>query len=380
MTIRRVTEPEFERVLELSEYAFQYSVPNSERNDRLEKMKQAEIWGDYDGEELISKLHILPFQVSVDEKLIHMGGIASVATWPEHRRKGSVSSLLSTALASMKKNGQIISFLHPFQIGFYRHFGWELIASYKKYKIPSEHLFRYDHVDGRVRRLNYHEGIEGLNTVYEHYFKEYNGLLKRSTDWWKDRVLSKDIVAAVYYNVAGEMNGYVLYSIKDSVFKVEEMIYANEEARRGVWNFISQHDSMVKEVCLTLPESDRQAYLLKDPRISQTIHPYFMGRIVEVEAYLNKIGCVSAEPLTLTIEDRFAEWNTGTYEISTDGVKKVATQGDLCMDIQTFTAAMVGAVPLDFLYETEKIQGKKKTLETFQHCVSKKSTLFYDFF
>ena len=72
-----------------------------------------------------------------------MGGIAGVATWPENRRQGHVSTLLKHALQEMKSKGQTLSFLHPFSIPFYRKFGWELYAEYKN--TP----FRY--LNSRVR-------------------------------------------------------------------------------------------------------------------------------------------------------------------------------------------------------------------------------------
>jgi predicted acetyltransferase len=95
-------------------------------------LKCHEIWGEFENEELISKLHILSLEIKIENCRFSMGGIAGVATWPEHRRKGSVTRLLNKALSAMKKKGQTISLLHPFNINFYRRFGWELTASVNK--------------------------------------------------------------------------------------------------------------------------------------------------------------------------------------------------------------------------------------------------------
>lgn len=70
-----------------------------------------------------------------------MGGIAGVATWPENRRGGLVSKLLSKALARMNEEGQVLSCLHPFSVPFYRKFGWELYTDYKNIR-SAQAIFR----------------------------------------------------------------------------------------------------------------------------------------------------------------------------------------------------------------------------------------------
>ncbi|MFG6497082.1 GNAT family N-acetyltransferase, partial [Fictibacillus sp. UD] len=103
MEIRRLSEMEYEKSLQLSQYAFQYVVKEEDLPKRYEMMKKHEIWGEFEKDDLISKLHILSLEISIDNKRFPMGGIAGVATWPEHRRKGSVTRLLQKALQSMKK-------------------------------------------------------------------------------------------------------------------------------------------------------------------------------------------------------------------------------------------------------------------------------------
>lgn len=54
----------------------------------------------------------------------------------------------------MKEKGQTISLLHPFNIQFYRRFGWELTASVNKYTLEKSDLIRYEEVPGTVARLS----------------------------------------------------------------------------------------------------------------------------------------------------------------------------------------------------------------------------------
>lgn len=71
-----------------------------------------------------------------------------------------------------------------------------------------------------------------------------------STGWDPD-----DIMAAVYYNERNEPDGYVIYWISNEVFHIKDMIFRSEEARTGLWNFVSAHFSMITQVEEYIPTS-----------------------------------------------------------------------------------------------------------------------------
>lgn len=286
--IRRLTEQEYDESLTLSQYAFQYDVPKDEIESRKEKMKRHEIFGEFDGETLLSKLHLIPFKIFIEEKQFAMGGIAGVATWPEHRRNRSVARLLKTSLVKMKENGQTVSMLHPFNIGFYRQFGWELTAVLKKVMVETKDLRFMKEVSGKIRRYGKSDSFEVVNKIYEAFAKQYNGMLKREDYWWENNIYTSGYQTAVYFDEAETPVGYILYKVKEKLIDVQEFIYLNNEARRGLWNFISQHDSMVEKAKIILPESDQLPFLLHNPKTQQELVPYFMSRIVDVAGFLKE--------------------------------------------------------------------------------------------
>ncbi|MDN6460924.1 MAG: hypothetical protein L0J94_04745, partial [Corynebacterium flavescens] len=89
----------------------------------------------------------------------------------------------------------------------------------------------------------------------------------------------------IYYDAQERPTGYVMYWIADEVFHVKEMIYLNQEARMGLWNFIGAHFSMITHVRGNIYKDEPLAFLLDDGDIKETIKPYFMGRIVDVEQF-----------------------------------------------------------------------------------------------
>src|SRR5699024_11630095 len=102
------------------------------------------------GQQHVGHVHIIPLFINVGRNSINMGGISAVATWTEYRRRGIAKDLLQHSLRKMKENGQVISLLHPFLVGFYRKYGWELAYVQKKYTIPIEKLKRDWQTNGYV--------------------------------------------------------------------------------------------------------------------------------------------------------------------------------------------------------------------------------------
>src|SRR5690625_1180692 len=121
--IKQLTEKDYDQIFSLSQYAFQYELSYEELEKKKAEAKQHKIWGWMEGEEMGAKLHIIPLASYINGKTFNMGGISSVATWPEYRRKGLVKKLLSHALHDMKKNEQHLSLLHPFSFPFYHKYG-----------------------------------------------------------------------------------------------------------------------------------------------------------------------------------------------------------------------------------------------------------------
>ena len=77
-----------------------------------------------------------------------------------------------------------------------------------------------------------------------------------------------------------EPDGYVIYWIAKEVFHIKDMIFNNEEARTGLWNFVAAHFSMINHVEGDTYTDEPLAFLLEDASIKEVISPYYMGRIV----------------------------------------------------------------------------------------------------
>ncbi|EDX58847.1 acetyltransferase, GNAT family [Bacillus cereus W] len=385
MNVIRLKEDKFREALRLSEYAFQYKVDEDRLQQQITKMKEShEVYGIMEGENLAAKLHLIPFHIYIGKEKFKMGGVAGVATYPEYRRSGYVKELLQHSLQTMKKDGYTVSMLHPFAVSFYRKYGWELCANLLVCHMTKSDLVMKKQVNGTVKRFNKESHPEEVEKLYETFTERFSGMLVRNEKWWLQAVYD-DLTLAIYYDENQTAAGYMLYKIENYKMTVEEFVPLHNEARNGLWNFICQHDSMIKDLEMTVSENEPLLYTLQEPRVKTEIKPYFMGRIVDVEQFLKQYELnwnnVQQEVI-LHITDSFAQWNNITVRIANHEITIIEEPIDkgIKLDINALSTILFGyRRPLE-LNELELISGSKEEIRAFENVVPVRKPFIYDFF
>lgn len=395
--IRTLKKDELDESISLSCFAFQYELSQEEREDRKSRMVPERIWGYFVDGKMAAKMHIHDMRMYVQGKPIRMGGVASVATWPEYRRKGMVGQLLARGLQAMKEDGQTLSCLHPFAVSFYRKYGWELYTDYKTYELTNAQLPQTAHSQGHVVRAD--RDWQLLDRVYSRYAKQYNGMLVRDEAWWNHTVFKrKGGQAAVYFDDHGDPRGYMLYKVKDRVMDIAEMAFLDETARRGLWRFIANHDSMCEKVKLQAPADDELPFLLPDPRIDQTTTSYFSARIIDFSGFVEQYTFAATgqeERFLVRLTDRTASWNDGLFRLIVDSAGQAAveqvggTNGEtkeaesaeeIACDIETMTAMLMGYKRPRFMHRVGRLAGSESEADRWERLVPQRSPHLSDYY
>lgn len=393
--IRTLEQQEVAESLALSQFAFQYELSEEEQEQRSSWTDPKEIWGYFIEGKLAAKLQINQFRTWLNGQQYAMGGIAGVATWPEYRRNGMVAKLLHEALKVMKEQGQTVSFLSPFKFEFYRKYGWETYIDYLKYEIPTDKLPKFQASEGSsIVRVT--KEWELLNPIYEQYAVQFNGMLKRDANWWNNRLFrNKKGTIALYVNPQGERTGYVFYQVKEFTATIHEMVFLDEDARRGLWKFIADHDSMISKVEVKAPSDDQLPFLVHDPKFRQEKITYFSSRIVDVEAFVRQYRFEprrDVEPIYLRIADSHAGWNDGIFQLQfTDNGEKAQVtklaEGEqpadkyvLSCSIQTLTALLMSYQKASFMARIERLQGSQELVARLEAAIPQRTTYLADFF
>ncbi|MRX71700.1 GNAT family N-acetyltransferase [Bacillus lacus] len=390
--IRELDEKDYQKAIQLSEYAFQYKVTEEELQKRRDQLKNHIILADEEEGEITSKLHIIPFQMHWHGNSVRMGGIAGVATFPEYRRMGKVNRLLTDALKRMRQEGMYLSYLHPFHTAFYRQFGWELVSSRKIVSFSRQDLVRIPSIKGTVRRHASKNMIAELKRIYSQFAIDNNSLLDRDDSWWENTVIQGAEHAAIAYSTDYTPLGYLLYEVKNKKFIIREGIFLEEEAKKLLWNYTAQHDSMVDGAEWVTHEKDEFTYYLHNPDAEVKVKPYAMGRIVDAEAILKAFPFhLQEQPLILHIHDSHAPWNNGTFMKNKEKADffRQENEGAACahppkrgltLDIGTLTALLSGYKDAEFLYRAGLMTGSLEDAESLSRCIPAKQSILFDFF
>ncbi len=390
MTIVKLTEKDYPSVLELSQYAFQYRITEKEMPDALDELNAHLLYGIYEEDTLAAKLHVVPFEVMLEQTTIKMGGIGAVATYPEYRRKGYVKALMTEALSIMKKEGFLLSMLHPFYVDFYRKFGWELFCDQRVSTLSKSELRKFGEAPGTVKRFKKEDHPEAMTHIYEVYASRYVGMVKRNRKRWLEAIY-KEFNAAVYFNSNHEPSGYLLYKIKDAKMTVGEFIPLDQEARIGLWSFICQHDSMIQEFEMVTDVAEPLFFMLPEPRVKSVVKPYAMARIVNVAEFLKAYPFCWDNlrvPLTLKVSDELAPWNNVTVELweghmTVQGPERPNAQESnqvIELDIRTLTTVLMGYSRPSMLQQIGRLNGTSEAVQSFESIIGNRTPLILDFF
>lgn len=386
MTIQQLTDREFEQAFQLSCYAFQMEESEEFRASAKVSWNESTSYGEVSNGEVLAALNLLPFRVNIHGKAMHMGGIAGVASYPEQRRKGLIKQLMAYSLKDMREKGQLLSYLAPFSVHFYRKFGWEMAFDEVTYKLERTQLPKPTPLlEGQIERVPFSD--KRIRAVYES--KVSHGMLIREDWWWKslERKYSK-YTTALYTDQSGTPISYIVYQVKNRHFETEELVYTDPRGLDAILSFIGQHDSMIHSAEITTTASEHLSYVLPDPKTKADIVPYFMARIVDVQAFFAEFPFVDSEDgsYVLQIEDHFAEWNHETFSLSLTNGKassEVSTDTEepaIKMSIQTLSGLMLGYQRPSFYIKQGLIKGDLQKIEAFVRHIPESEPGLVDFF
>ena len=355
---------------------------------KLPVLQQADVLGWFDGEKLIAQLAVYPFQVNILGKTFEMGGLTGVGTYPEYANMGLMYKLMNQALTDMKHRKQSISYLFPYSFPFYRRRGWEIISDKMTFEIKDFQLPKPKKVSGYVERL--HTEHQDIRMVYNRFSSQQHAAMIRNELAWDEywRWDLEELTAAVYYDTSHDPQGYLLYWISEDVLHIKEMVYMNQEARNGLWNFVSAHFSMVSRVIGNIYTDEPLAFWLEDGDIKETIAPYYMARIVDAKQFIAEypfraIGR-DAE-ITFKLDDPMVEWNKGifTLHVSATGQGELIqseNQPSASLDIQTLTTMLLSYKRPSYLAAIGHLDSDEKTVELLESLIERQTPYFSDYF
>lgn len=353
-------------------------------------LEDAYVLGWFYKEKLASMIVVYSMQINIQDNIMAMGGITGVTTYPEYTGRGLIHSLMRYVIDYMHKKKLPISFLYPYSIPFYRKMGWEIVSDKLTFTVKDTQLPKAFPVRGMVERVSLDS--EDFHNVYSYFAMQHHGALIRDKLAWDEywRWENDDMIVALYYNEEHKPLGYLVYYIANEIFHIKEMVYLTSEARHGLWNYISAHFSMITQVRGDNYSGEPMAYLFEDSEIEETIAPYIMARIVDVESFCRSIPGRSSRRISKSISGLQTALLPGIREIFSFPGTRVEQPGERVednqsinvveLDINTLTALMMGYKRPTYLYDHEKISTEYYMLTWLERLIPVKKPYFSDYF
>ncbi len=358
--IRAITGEERAAFFDLLRYSFRTWTSQPAAEEDLAGIVPEQTLGLFVGGRLASALRIHSFVQSVRGQLRKMGGIAAVATYPEHRGKGHVSRLLESAFVWMREHEQPVSMLHPFRESFYQRYGYVATATPLEIEIPTHAFVHYldrkaepDLTVERLRPLEARPAYEGflremargVNGFVLHDRLPDSQWLAQYRDWLYLLVRRGDaVVAAARYEKRGE-------KLNRGTLHFRELFWRDSSGRDALFRFIAAHRDNAESVILEVPsDAPVQSW------VYDTMSPFklvmdekpWMPRIIDVRSALAGQAVPGDGRVVARITDERCPWNAGLFRLeAADGWLTVAPGAGapaVSLDIRALSALLYGSL------------------------------------
>ncbi|MGH2584814.1 MAG: GNAT family N-acetyltransferase [Dehalococcoidia bacterium] len=290
----------------------------------------------FDGAEPASQVVVVPVVMNWNGKAIDASGVTDVFTLPTHRRRGLLRELMTRAYAQMHEAGQCVAILEASFAAIYQRFGWAVVYTGLIHDFDPRHLRFVDEIpaSGVVRLVRREEARALIEPAYRRFSEARTLTMQRGDfEWSRGLRLANPTATPVLvavYEEAGEVLGYAVYGVANRPdaqpsdpgqrLTVHEWVWLTPAAHRGLVKYLAGHDLVDSVRMYSVPPDDPLWYQVEEPRALKTrVSDGALARIVDVEAALAGRGYDGSGRLVLAVEDEYAPWNSGVWELEADG-------------------------------------------------------------
>ena len=339
MEIRFAKDSEKENIREIWDYCFNDSPKFTDFyfNNKYDNKNTVVV--DEDGK-IVSSLQLNQYELNLNNKLYNTSYVVGVSTLPQVRGKGYMKNIMKFTLKNLYDKNQLVSILMPIDYRLYRRYGYEHCYDQIEYELEIESLKSFKSY-GDMKKATL-DDIDNLIDIYNLFLNDTNGNIKRDKEYYIN--LFKEINSEDGYIYIHENEGYIIYFINEDKMFIRELFYKNIDSLKSMLKFVYNHNTQCKSVTITSPINDKIRFVLDNPRNTTIkIKPFMMGRVINLEKYLNNLDIQSNlnDTIFVYVKDEFIEENNGVFKLEISNNKLSAQKGnydyDIEFDINTIT-------------------------------------------
>ena len=244
------------------------------------KTTDNEIYVIEDGGEIVSMLHLNPYQMRIQDKIYQTHYIVAVATDARYRKRGLMRQLLNHAMQVMADRGEPFTFLMPAAEAIYKPFGFEFVYEQKR-----------THIAGKCNKYATMEVVNAtekdckmIAEFANEFLRDYDVVTWRDADYYK-MILAEQVSENGGILVAkrdGKIEGVFCYA-KEGEFKIREPLFHNIEVLQHAIYFLTSNETD-RVLCTGYGFEESKPIIM-----AKVLNPEFNLDLKKAKVFLNEV-------------------------------------------------------------------------------------------
>lgn len=370
--VLRVTEPSEWREAADTFRAALLHAPSSDEDWEKPELSLRDSWAGchsisaWDGSMCVGHAGAYAFETVVPGgALLPTAGVTRVGVRQSHTRRGILTAAIERLLRDSHQQGKVLASLRASEAVIYQRFGFAVAGECCDVEISRRRSTEITApvAEGSIRILSRAETLEVVMALHDRVGLDRPGALRRP-EWMQRRYLGdalgteKAAYVIVHTNTDGVDDGWAHYSTEwpegfaehlGGICEVADVWGASSAVELALWKFILDLDLIETVRAEERPLDDALRFALANPRSYHAKLRYDEQwlRLLDVDAALTARSYArAADGVTISVTDPLFDHNTGTWQISADGARRVADGAadgaDLSTTINGISAAYMG--------------------------------------
>ena len=350
--------------------------PTEERMERFSKNLPIErMHAAREDAKIVGGAGAFPFEMTIPGGAVPTAGVTVVGTFPTHRRRGVLRSMMRAQLDDIHERGDPVALLWASEETIYGRFGYGMASLAGEVELPREYGAFAAPLErrGRVRIVDADEALTLFPRVWNVVRRRIPGMLARTRNWWEYRILFEPPGAGgeggpkrfAILETDGRPEGYAIYrhkpkwehGVSNAELEVIEAIAFDGRPTAEIWRFLLDIDWSARISAWLLPIDHPLFFLLATPRrMRYRAFDGVWARLVDVGAALSARGYAADGAVVFDVRDEFCPWNSGRWRLADGRAKRSKASAHIRCDVSALGSVYLGGFSFSELVRGGRVE------------------------